>query len=149
VIVLDEPTNGLDPEGIVWIRGLLRQFASEGRTVLISSHLLREVEASVDDVVVIAHGQLRHASALSALRSRAKPAAYVESPRLDAVGALASDQGWTVSPDGDGLVVDGTTAATLGSAAHAAGIELHQLVSRDSDLEAIFLELTRSEGGAR
>ena len=149
VIVLDEPTNGLDPEGIVWIRGLLRQFAAEGRTVLISSHLLREVEASVDDVVVIAHGRLRHASALSALRSRATPAAYVESPRPDALAALATDQGWTVSPDGAGMLVEGTTAALLGGAVFAAGIEVHQLVSRDADLEAVFLDLTRSEGVAR
>jgi ABC-2 type transport system ATP-binding protein len=149
VIVLDEPTNGLDPEGIVWIRGLLRQFAAEGRTVLISSHLLREVQASVDDVVVIAQGRLRHASSLSALRSRAKPAAYVESPRLDAVAALAIDKGWTVSPDGEGLLVDGTSAAAVGGAVHAAAIEVHQLVSRDADIEAIFLDLTRPEGGAR
>ena len=70
VIVLDEPTNGLDPEGIVWIRRLLRQFAGEGRTVLVSSHLLREVEASVDEVVVIAEGRLQHASTLAELRTQ-------------------------------------------------------------------------------
>ncbi|WP_211318638.1 ABC transporter ATP-binding protein [Nocardioides silvaticus] len=149
VIVLDEPTNGLDPEGIVWIRGLLRTFAAEGRTVLVSSHLLREVEASVDDVVVIAHGRLRHASPLAGLRAQATPATYVESPRLDAVTALAADRGWTVAPDGAGLLVEGGTAAEIGGGAHAAGIELHQLVSRDADLESIFLELTRTEGGQR
>lgn len=146
VIVLDEPTNGLDPEGIVWIRGLLRRFAEEGRTVLISSHLLREVEASVDDVVIIAQGRLRHASSLADLRARATPAAYVESPRPDEVTALATDRGWTVTPDGVGLLIDGTTAAALGGAAHAAGIELHQLVSRDADIETIFLDLTRPDG---
>jgi len=149
VIVLDEPTNGLDPEGIVWIRGLLRTFAAEGRTVLVSSHLLREVEASVDDVVVIAHGRLRHASPLAGLRARATPATYVESPTPDAVTALAADRGWTVAPDGAGLLVEGGTAAEIGGGAHAAGIELHQLVSRDADLESIFLELTRTEGGQR
>ncbi|GAA3672914.1 ABC transporter ATP-binding protein [Nocardioides ginsengisoli] len=147
VIVLDEPTNGLDPEGIVWIRRLLRQFAGEGRTVLVSSHLLREVEASVDDVVVIAQGRLRHASTLAELRTRATPAAYVETPRPDAVTALAATQGWTVQPEDGGLLVDGASAAEVGAAAHAAGIELHELVRRDVDLEALFFELTRPEEG--
>ncbi|GEB11746.1 ATP-binding cassette domain-containing protein [Pimelobacter simplex] len=145
VIVLDEPTNGLDPEGIVWIRRLLRQFAAEGRTVLVSSHLLREVEASVDDVVVIAQGRLRHASTLAELRTRATPAAYVETPRPDALATLAADRGWTVQPDGDGTLVDGANAAEVGAAAHAAGLELHELVRRDVDLEALFFELTRPE----
>ncbi|WP_141006240.1 ABC transporter ATP-binding protein [Nocardioides humi] len=147
VIVLDEPTNGLDPEGIVWIRRLLRQFADEGRTVLVSSHLLREVEASVDDVVIIAQGRLRHASSLAELRTRTTPAAYVVAPRPDAVAALAADRGWTAGPDGDGLVVDGASAAELGAAAYAAGIELHELVRRDVDIEALFFELTRPETG--
>ncbi|MBM7518921.1 ABC transporter ATP-binding protein [Nocardioides nitrophenolicus] len=145
VIVLDEPTNGLDPEGIVWIRQLLRRFAGEGRTVLVSSHLLREVEASVDEVVVIAQGRLRHASSLAELRTRATPAAYVVAPRADAVRALAHERGWTATADGDGLVVDGATAAEVGAAAHAAGLELHELVRRDVDLEALFFELTRPE----
>ncbi len=145
VIVLDEPTNGLDPEGIVWIRRLLRQFAGEGRTVLVSSHLLREVEASVDEVVVIAEGRLRHASTLAELRTRATPAAYVAGPRPEALAALAADRGWVATADGDGLVVDGATAAEVGAAAHAAGIELHELVRRDVDLEALFFELTRPE----
>ncbi|WP_436701726.1 ABC transporter ATP-binding protein [Nocardioides sp. BYT-33-1] len=146
VIVLDEPTNGLDPEGIVWIRRLLRQFADEGRTVLVSSHLLREVEASVDEVVIIAQGRLRHASSLAELRTRATPAAYVVAPRPDAVRALAADRGWDTAPDGGGLVVDGASAAEVGAAAHAAGIELHELVRRDVDLEALFFELTRPVG---
>ena len=145
VIVLDEPTNGLDPEGIVWIRGLLRSFAAEGRTVLVSSHLLREVEASVDDVVIIAQGQLRHASSLADLRQRATPAAYVLSPNPDAVTALAHDRGWTTQPEREGLLVDGATSAEIGAAAHAAGIELHELVRRDVDLEALFFELTRPQ----
>ncbi|WP_408896684.1 ABC transporter ATP-binding protein [Nocardioides sp. R1-1] len=147
VIVLDEPTNGLDPEGIVWIRRLLRQFADEGRTVLVSSHLLREVEASVDEVVVIADGRLRHASSLAELRTRATPAAYVVAPRPEALAALAADRGWTTSRDGEGLAVEGATAAEVGAAAHAAGVELHELVRRDVDLEALFFELTRPESG--
>ena len=148
VIVLDEPTNGLDPEGIVWIRGLLRTFAAEGRTVLVSSHLLREVEASVDDVVIIAQGQLRHASTLAELRQRATPAAYVVSPNPDALAALAADRGWSTEREREGLLVDGATSAEIGAAAHAAGIELHELVRRDVDLEALFFELTRPRASA-
>lgn len=143
VIVLDEPTNGLDPEGIVWIRRLLRQFAAEGRTVLVSSHLLREVEASVDEVVIIAQGRLRHASSLAELRTRATPAAHVVTPRPDALATLAAERGWVVSQEETGVLVDGATAAEVGAAAHAAGIELHELVRRDVDLEALFFELTR------
>jgi len=145
VIVLDEPTNGLDPEGIVWIRRLLRQFADEGRTVLVSSHLLREVEASVDDVVIIAQGRLRHASPLADLRTRATPSAYVVAARPDGLVALAADRGWTTTPDGEGILVDGATAADVGAAAYGAGLELHELVRRDVDLEAVFFELTRPE----
>ncbi|GAA3544887.1 ABC transporter ATP-binding protein [Nocardioides daeguensis] len=147
VVVLDEPTNGLDPEGIVWIRRLLRQFAAEGRTVLVSSHLLREVEASVDEVVIIVQGRLRHASSLAELRAHATPATYVAGPRPDALAALAVDRGWATTADGDGIVVDRVSAAEVGAAAYAAGIELHELVRRDVDLEALFFELTRPEAG--
>ncbi len=146
VIVLDEPTNGLDPEGIVWIRGLLRRFAEEGRTVLVSSHLLREVQASVDDVVVISQGRLRHASSLAEMRELAAPSTYVVSPRPDDLAALVRDRGWQASTQDGGLVVHDIAGADLGAAAHAAGIELHQLADQGGDLEAIFLEMTKAEG---
>jgi ABC-2 type transport system ATP-binding protein len=143
VIVLDEPTNGLDPEGIVWIRGLLRRFAEEGRTVLVSSHLLREVEASVDDVVVISQGRLRHASTLAEMRRLATPTTYVVSPQAEALATLARDRGWTATAEGDGVLLAGTSGAEVGAAVHAAGIEVHQLADRGADLESIFLEMTR------
>ena len=97
-------------------------------------------------MVVIAQGRLRHASPLAELRSRALPATYVESPRLDAMAALAAERGWPTASDATGLLVEGASAAEVGGAAYGAGIELHQLVTRDADIEAIFFELTKPEG---
>lgn len=145
-IVLDEPANGLDPEGIVWLRRLLRSFAAEGRTVLISSHVLTEVQHTVDDVVIIAHGRLVHASPLSELADLASPETYVESPDLAAVQRLCGSRGWTAAPSEHGLLVTGVAAAEVGAAAYAGGIELHQLATRGSGLEDVFLRLT---GGSR
>ncbi|GAB3200442.1 ABC transporter ATP-binding protein [Nocardioides hungaricus] len=144
-IVLDEPANGLDPEGIVWLRRLLRAFAEEGRTVLVSSHVLTEVQHTVDDVVIIARGRLVHASSLAALAELAEPETYVESPAPDALARLAGERGWAARADGAGLVVTGVLAAEVGAAAYASGVELHQLASRGVGLEDVFLRLT---GGA-
>ena len=141
-IVLDEPANGLDPEGIRWMRGLLRGFAAEGRTVLVSSHLLSEVQHTVDDVVIIAHGRLVHASSLEELAGLAEPETYVESPAPEQLARVAGDRGWTTRADGAGLVVAGVPAADVGAAAYASGIELHQLASRGVGLEDVFLRLT-------
>jgi ABC-2 type transport system ATP-binding protein len=145
-IVLDEPANGLDPEGIVWLRRLLRRFAEEGRTVLVSSHVLAEVQHTVDDVVIIAHGRLVHASSLAGLARLAAPETYVESPDLPAVARLCEERGWTSRPADRGVLVTDATAAEVGAASYGAGIELHQLASRGGDLEDVFLRLT---GGAR
>ena len=144
-IVLDEPANGLDPEGIVWLRQLLRSFAAQGRTVLVSSHVLAEVQHTVDDVVIIAEGRLVHASSLAELAGLATPETYVESPSGEALAALCRDRGWTARPDGSGLVLVDVPAAEVGAAAYAAGIELHQLASRGVGLEDVFLRLTASE----
>ena len=144
-LVLDEPANGLDPEGIVWMRGFLRHLAAEGRTVLVSSHVLGEVQHTVDDVVVIARGRLVHASSLAELAATTAPATYAVSPDLPGLSALCAARGWSAAPSGAGLSVE-VDAATLGSAAHAAGVELHQLATRGTDLEDVFLRLV--EGAA-
>ncbi len=141
-VVLDEPANGLDPEGIVWLRRLLRSFADEGRTVLVSSHVLSEVQHTVDDVVIIAHGRLVHASSLAALADLAEPETYVESPDLAAVERLCRERGWVCRPAEHGLVVTAVPAAEVGAAAFGAGVELHQLASRGVGLEDVFLRLT-------
>jgi ABC-2 type transport system ATP-binding protein len=147
VLLLDEPANGLDPEGIAWLRGFLRALAAQGRTVLVSSHVLSEVEQTVDDVVIIARGRLVHASPLPELARLARPRLRVASPDGARLDALVAERSWTVEradrADGgvayDLLDVDG---ATVGAAAFAAGVELHALAGRDVGLEDLFLQLT-------
>jgi len=94
VLLLDEPANGLDPEGIAWLRAFLRHLAGEGRTVLVSSHVLSEVEQTVDDVVIIARGRLVHASSLPELAALAEPTVRVSSPDAAGLRALVADAGW-------------------------------------------------------
>ncbi|WP_203757198.1 ATP-binding cassette domain-containing protein [Cellulomonas chitinilytica] len=143
VLLLDEPANGLDPEGIRWLRVLLRTLAAEGRTVLVSSHVLSEVEQTVDDVVIIARGRLVHASSLGDLAGLARPRVRVVSPDGAGLAALVARAGWArAGSDEPGVaeLVDVTTA-TVGAAAFAAGVELHELTGRDAGLEGLFLEL--------
>lgn len=147
VLVLDEPANGLDPEGIAWLRAFLRHLAGEGRTVLVSSHVLSEVQQTVDDVVIIAHGRLVHASSLAELAVLAQRAVRVSSPDADGLARLVAGHwpGQADPPDparpGSVLLRDVDTAA-VGAAAFAAGLELHELATRDVGLEDVFLRLT-------
>jgi ABC-2 type transport system ATP-binding protein len=145
VLVLDEPANGLDPEGIVWLRGFLRHLAHErGRTVLVSSHVLGEVQASVDDVVVIARGRLVHESSLEDLVALADPRVRVVAPELPAFAAMAREAGWGVEedPGGRSLVVAGATPAEVGAAAYRERLEIHGLAEEGGSLEEVFLRLT-------
>lgn len=142
VVILDEPANGLDPQGIVWLRHLLRHFASEGRTVLVSSHVLAEVQSTVDDVVIIAKGALVHASALAGLHDLVAHSVFVKSPSPEAVLDVAAREGWSAEPEEDGLLIRDVTGAVVGAAAHAANIEIHQLADRNAGLEDVFLRLT-------
>ncbi|MBO3103751.1 ATP-binding cassette domain-containing protein [Cellulomonas fengjieae] len=150
VLLLDEPANGLDPEGIRWLRGFLRMLAAEGRTVLVSSHVLSEVEQTVDDVVIIARGRLAHASSLAELAGMARVHVRAVSPDAVALAALVERAGWTRSAAADPRVADllDVDAATVGAAAFAAGVELHELTSRDPGLEGLFLQLVGSVGSA-
>jgi ABC-2 type transport system ATP-binding protein len=145
-LLLDEPNNGLDPEGIAWIRGLLRQLAAEGRTVLISSHMLSEVEQTVDDVVIIARGHLTYSGTLHGLEERSAVATAVVAADQAAFLRLAAQHGWRVENQADEAIVYGPTAAAIGDAAHAAGLALHQLATRAGGLEATFLALTEGAG---
>ena len=95
VLLLDEPANGLDPEGIRWLRGFLRTLAAEGRTVLVSSHVLSEVEQTVDDVVIIARGRLAHASSLPSSPRWPAPASAWSPPTPPALAALVERSAWT------------------------------------------------------
>lgn len=147
VLVLDEPTNGLDPGGIAWLRDLLRFLAGQGRTVLLSSHVLSEVQAGVDDVVVIAHGRLAHASSLTDLVALASDHVRLSGPDLSGLAATCTGHGWRVEPVSGALLVHDVTAAQVGAAAFGAGLEVHELTSQGASLEQTFLELVRSVPG--
>jgi ABC-2 type transport system ATP-binding protein len=143
VLILDEPANGLDPAGIAWLRGFLRSLAAEGRTVLVSSHVLSEVQQTVDDVVVISRGRLVKQGRLADLD--AGPAAVlVRTPEPDKLrSALPS---YSVEDRDDGrLRILGGTTDQVGHLAYVNGVELHELAAEASDLEKAFLDLT--EGG--
>ena len=146
VLLLDEPANGLDPEGIRWLRDLLRALAAQGRTVLVSSHVLSEVQQTVDDVVIIAGGRLVHASTLAELSGLAEPRVRVASPDAAALDALVAGAGWQRAADGAPTAgvaeLVGTDVATVGHAAFAAGVELHELATHGVGLEDVFLRLT-------
>ena len=154
VLLLDEPANGLDPEGIAWLRGLLRHLAAQGRTVLVSSHVLSEVEQTVDDVVIIARGRLVHSSSLAQLAALAEPSVRVSTPNPAGLHALIAQAGWAdrvepVDPGAPGVaVIHRVTAAEIGGRAFAAGLELHELAPRDVGLEDIFLRLVGEGTGA-
>ena len=150
VLVLDEPANGLDPEGIRWMRGLLRHLANEGRTILVSSHLLGEIEALADDVVIIAAGRLVTQGPVSAVVGSMSHAAYVRvlTPQPDALMA-ALPQAQSIPGTNGALRLAGVDAPTVGRAALAAGVELHELVTERPDLEQVFLQLTAPNASIR
>jgi ABC-2 type transport system ATP-binding protein len=149
VLLLDEPANGLDPEGIHWLRGLIHRQADEGRTVLVSSHLLAEVAQTVDQVVIIARGRLVAQSTLADLTAGAATDVRVRTPQAEALRDRLAAGGAAVRLDGpDGLVVTGVTTEQVGQAAAAAGIVLHEMRFERSNLEEVFLELT-NHGGDR
>jgi ABC-2 type transport system ATP-binding protein len=141
VLVLDEPANGLDPEGIRWLRSFLRHLAGEGRTVLVSSHVLSEVQQTVDDVVIIARGRLVHASSLAELAASSVRAVRAASPDQAALLAALRDAGLAVAALDGHVQVEDATPAEVGRVAFAAGVELHELRSLDEGLEQTFLRL--------
>jgi ABC-2 type transport system ATP-binding protein len=150
VLVLDEPANGLDPEGVHWLRGLVRGLADQGRTVLVSSHLLAEVAQTVDQVVIIDEGRLIAQSTLAALTAGADRTVRVRTPDPEALRDLLVARGATVTVDGpDRLVVGGVTTEQVGQAAAAGGVVLHEMRFERSNLEDVFLELTGGKGDPR
>ena len=147
VLVLDEPANGLDPEGVHWLRGLVRGLADQGRTVLVSSHLLAEVAQTVDQVVIIDKGRLVTQAAMAELTAGADRTVRVRTPQPEALRDLLVARGATVGIDGpDRLVVGGVTTEQVGQAAAAGGIVLHEMRFERSNLEDVFLELTGRKG---
>ncbi|MFG6475979.1 ABC transporter ATP-binding protein [Microbacterium sp. P06] len=148
VLVLDEPTNGLDPEGIRWMRGLLRGLAAEGRTVLISSHLLAEVQQTVDALLIIASGRLVFQGGIEDLAERSEQATIVDAPDRAALIAAIEAAGLEYAVLRNGLTVQRTEPLEVGAIAGAAGIVLSSLQRRGAGLEEIFLELVSGDAGA-
>jgi len=143
LLVLDEPANGLDPEGVRWLRDFLRAFASGGRTVLVSSHVLAEVAQTVDQVLIISHGRLVVESSLEDLTARVGGAVRVRSADSSQLAAALNREDLkTTQRDDHVLFVAGTTSERVGEIAFASGIPVHELVTEGSSLEEIFLELT-------
>jgi ABC-2 type transport system ATP-binding protein len=143
ILILDEPANGLDPQGIRWLRDFLRGMAAEGRTVLVSSHVLAEVAQTVDDVVVIHRGKLVDQGPVGRLTAGGH--VVVRSPRADELRAALERAGLGVSADGAGLVVDAEDPARVGDVAFEAGVPLHELTTRATSLEEAFLALTTDQ----
>ncbi|MBX3312423.1 MAG: ATP-binding cassette domain-containing protein [Microbacteriaceae bacterium] len=146
VLVLDEPINGLDPQGITWVREYLKHLASEGRTILVSSHVLSEVEQTVDSLVVINRGKLVYEGTVKNLRSQTKTSVFVsatESAKLEA--ALSASHKFIKREDG--VVIEDVEPQEIGELALKNGIALTQLRTESTGLEKAFLELI-SNGGA-
>jgi ABC-2 type transport system ATP-binding protein len=141
VLVLDEPTNGLDPEGIRWMRGLLRTLAGEGRTVLISSHLLAEVQQTVDALLIIASGKLVFQGGIEDLAERSEHATIVDAPDRAALIAAIEAAGLEYAVLRNGLTVHRVEPVEVGAIAGAAGVVLSSLQRRGAGLEEIFLDL--------
>jgi ABC-2 type transport system ATP-binding protein len=145
VLILDEPANGLDPQGIRWLRGFLRSMSAEGKTVLVSSHVLSEVEQTVDEVVIIHRGRFVAHATTAELAARVAGAVRARSPEIARLREALAAAGIAVTPlEPDGLTAD-TTPARIGELAAANGIVLHELVAEPGTLEEAFLELTGGE----
>jgi ABC-2 type transport system ATP-binding protein len=145
VLLVDEPVNGLDPDGVAWIRRLLRSLAAEGRTVFISSHLMSEMENTADHLIVIGRGKLIADQPLAEFtRGAAAGRVHVRSPRHHELARLLRAAGASAMSGGDGgLTVTGASAAEVGELAARHGIALHQLVTQSASLEEAFMDLTR------
>ncbi len=145
VLMFDEPVNGLDPEGIHWIRGLLKSLAAEGRTVFVSSHLMSEMALTAEHLIVIGRGRLvADAPIEEFVRQSSRGDVIVRSPAGGALAGLLTQRGALVTAQTDGgLAVVGLDAAAIGDLAGAHGITLHELTPRHASLEEAFMELTQ------
>ncbi|MEV6104566.1 ATP-binding cassette domain-containing protein [Streptomyces sp. NPDC051940] len=144
VLLLDEPSNGLDPEGIIWIRELLRGLAREGRTVLVSSHLMSETASFADHLVVLGRGRLLADTPMKEfIDARIKPRVRVRTTEGERLRALLHDRGYVPVPADDGrLIVDGARVEDVGPLAADAGIPILELAAEEATLEQAYLDLT-------
>ena len=145
ILMFDEPVNGLDPEGILWIRTLMRSLAAEGRTVLVSSHLMSEMENTADHLLVVGRGRLIADCGMAEFIARSSgQAVLVRSPRPDALARAVTDAGGSVTSTGEPgeLLVRGLGEEQVGDIALAAGVPVHHLAASRVSLEQAFMELT-------
>ena len=144
VLLFDEPINGLDPEGILWVRTLLQGLAGEGRTILVSSHLMSEMSLTATDLVVIGRGRLIAETTVDDfIASNTVATVLARSPDPDRLAVVLGAAGAAVTRRADGaLLVTGLDAASIGDAAHAAGVALHELSPVQASLEEVFMDLT-------
>ena len=145
ILMFDEPVNGLDPEGILWIRNLMRNLAAEGRTVFVSSHLMSEMENTADHLLVIGRGRMiADCTVQEFIDQNSEQAIRVRTPELDRLAGLLGATGATTVPDGDAaLLVTGVGADRIGDVAFDNRIRLHELAPVQASLEQAFMELTR------
>jgi ABC-2 type transport system ATP-binding protein len=144
MLMFDEPVNGLDPEGILWIRNLMKSLAAEGRTVFVSSHLMSEMENTADHLVVIGKGKLIADSSMTDFIARSSGSAVrVRTPSADQLALALAAEGGRATADGEGvLMVQGLTAEKIGDIAYDKSIRLHELTTVHASLEEAFMELT-------
>jgi ABC-2 type transport system ATP-binding protein len=144
ILMFDEPVNGLDPEGILWIRNLMKALAAEGRTVFVSSHLMSEMENTADHLIVIGRGRLiADCSVAEFIASNSVQSVRVRTPDpLPLVEAVARAGGRALAADDGAIVVQGLTAPQIGDLAFGARIPLHELAASQASLEEAFMELT-------
>ena len=142
VLLLDEPINGLDPEGIHWIRTFMRSLAAEGRTVFVSSHLMSEMALTAHELVVIGRGRLIAAETMASFTARVDSSVRVRSPQLDELAAALEQEGATTWRAGEALDVVGMPIEQVGSVAARIGVVLYELSPQQASLEEAFMHLT-------
>ena len=146
ILILDEPANGLDPQGIRWLRDFMRWYASQGRTVLVSSHVLAEVAQTADAAIVIARGRIVAEGPIAELIAGRGGTVEVRSPGSEQLAAALRSRGFGVERSGDhSLVVTGADPPTVGDVALSEGVAVHGLHERSASLEDVFFELTGEE----
>jgi ABC-2 type transport system ATP-binding protein len=145
ILMFDEPVNGLDPEGIAWVRQLMRNLAAQGRTVFVSSHLMSEMAITADHLIVVGKGRLiRDEGVTEFVESSSQQSVRVRSPESGRLGELIASAGGSVRPAADGSIdVTNLDAARIGEIAASNGLVLHELTPRRASLEEAFMELTR------
>jgi ABC-2 type transport system ATP-binding protein len=146
ILMFDEPVNGLDPEGILWIRTLMKALAAEGRTVFVSSHLMSEMENTADHLLVIGRGKLiADCTVDEFIAANSQQTVRVRTPQLDQLTKLIASAGGTVRDSGDGaVVVTGLDVSEIGDLAYENSVRLHELAALHASLEQAFMDLTAS-----